>query len=300
MQIAAAHLKRCGYQTVTFTNHLSALANWFPGFEFATQPANPAILAEFDLIILEHDNSPKAIAIRSLPKTYSFFPSYVSAKHGPLRKGDLIFDRRQPMAKNIAHMICKVCPGHYSLDNGICPPDKSSYHRYPKRVAIHPLSSNPEKNWRKDRFLKLADALTKHGWEPMFIVPPEQAAQWKAPIISDLDALAQLLYESGFFIGNDSGPGHLASNLGIPTLTIGPTKSHLDLWRPGWAPGKAIAPSDLLTKFKLIRRNWPFFLTVDYIFQQFILVSEKHSFNQLKSEKEAHNERSTTPQTTAE
>ena len=48
------------------------------------------------------------------------------------------------------------------------------------------------------------------------------------PIFSSLEELTSFLYESAFFIGNDSGPGHVASALNIPTLTIGQTKDLID------------------------------------------------------------------------
>lgn len=295
MQIAAAHLKRRSFQTVTFSPHLKSLARWFPGFEFESGPIDSASLKEFDTIILEHDNSARAKQIRMLPQTRSFFPSYVSSKHGPLRPRDVLFDRNKTMAENIAKAMGRLYPGDLSYDNGICPPDRSTFRCFSKRVAIHPVSSSPDKNWRKEGFLRLAEVLARRGWEPMFITPPEEAHSWGAPLIPDLDALTTILYQCGYFIGNDSGPGHLASNLGIPTLTIGPNKQHLALWRPGWSLGRTVAPPSLFTNFKLTRTFWQFFISVDDMVQEFILISKKDLLNQLKLEKGESHERFTPP-----
>ena len=57
----------------------------------------------------------------------------------------------------------------------------------------------------------------------------------------DLDSLLDLLATADRFIGNDSGPGHLAALLGIPTFTIfGPQLPELFSPRhpgAGWIEG---------------------------------------------------------------
>ena len=82
--------------------------------------------------------------------------------------------------------------------------------RHGRRIAIHPGAGNKVREWPLERFAQLAENLTRDGWE----------VRWLDPKSRDLAHLIQSLDECDRFIGNDSGPGHLAALLGIPTFTI--------------------------------------------------------------------------------
>ena len=84
-----------------------------------------------------------------------------------------------------------------------------------------------------------------------------------------LDALAQLIYESGWFIGNDSGIGHLASNLGIPTVSLIHRRKTMLRWRPDWAPGEALLPWMPLLLHALKERGWKYFISVNQVLKAF-------------------------------
>jgi hypothetical protein len=60
------------------------------------------------------------------------------------------------------------------------------------------------------------------------------------------------------FVGNDSGPGHIASCLHIPHLIIGRSARHMRFWRPGWLPGAIVTPPSWIPNFKgwRIRENY--------------------------------------------
>jgi ADP-heptose:LPS heptosyltransferase len=79
-----------------------------------------------------------------------------------------------------------------------------------RRIALHPGAGNTVREWPLGRFAQLAENLTCDGWE----------VRWLDPKSRDLAHLIQSLDECDRFIGNDSGPGHLAALLGIPTFTI--------------------------------------------------------------------------------
>jgi hypothetical protein len=275
MQIAACHLQRLGFETTTFSNPLLPLANWFPSFALKRQPPLEQIeeiFAPFDAILLQHDNTPKAKKIRGLAKpVYVFYGSHLISKHGPLRPHfDAKFDPRICMAENIRNGLKSLFPQiEPSLENGLVPLKHLKFRRFEKRVALHTTSSSEEKNWPKNSFLKLKAKLQKEGWDPVFVVPPEEAANWDSPPLPLLSDLAEFLFESAYLIGNDSGPGHLASNLGLSTIILGPSQEHLALWRPGWHPGAIIYPPPWTTKTKLTRQNWKIFLTVSNVYKQF-------------------------------
>jgi ADP-heptose:LPS heptosyltransferase len=102
-------------------------------------------------------------------------------------------------------------------------------------VIIHTGSGGIRKCWPVDRFNTLADRLHRAGIRGLFIQGPvelERGAGSHATLSPpDLPSLAGLLAKSRLFIGNDSGPGHIAAAVGAPSLTLfGPTDANV--WRP--------------------------------------------------------------------
>lgn len=119
------------------------------------------------------------------------------------------------------------------------------------------------------------------GYTCVFILTPEEKKDWpeaNAPDFSTLIELAEFIAESGWMIGNDSGIGHLASCLGIPTLTI--CRSHMgaNFWKPSWAYGKIIVPPSWIPNVKGLRlrdKKWQAFISVETVYTRFFdLVSE--------------------------
>jgi ADP-heptose:LPS heptosyltransferase len=110
-------------------------------------------------------------------------------------------------------------------------------------VAIHPGSGSPLKNWPAEHFARMRDELMRvHGLATVVLAGPADAAALAtlhdAPseggaVLVDrpLLMLAAVLRRAAAFLGNDSGLGHLAGLLGIPTLCLfGP--SDPVLWTP--------------------------------------------------------------------
>ena len=80
----------------------------------------------------------------------------------------------------------------------------------PGRVVIHTGAAQSVRRWPAERFAALAARLRTAGWEVVMLDD-----SWR-----DLEALLDALAGAARFIGNDSGPGHLAALLGVPTFTI--------------------------------------------------------------------------------
>jgi len=113
-------------------------------------------------------------------------------------------------------------------------------------TVIHPGSGSPHKCWPPDSFLELTrriDAARGDAPRPRVIIGEVELERWPAARIDAFNAVAELrrpqdLIElfnacagAARFIGNDSGPGHLAAITGIPTLSLfGPTDPAR--WRP--------------------------------------------------------------------
>ncbi len=99
-------------------------------------------------------------------------------------------------------------------------------------IVIHPGSGSPAKNWAVERFIKLATRLIASGRAVRFVLGEVEIARWPAAEIARFAAVAEvrrpptyvdLLAECSraqHFIGNDSGPAHLAAIVGIPTIAL--------------------------------------------------------------------------------
>lgn len=79
-----------------------------------------------------------------------------------------------------------------------------------RRVAIHTGAGQRVREWPRERFEELARRLAAAGWEVDLLDNS----------LTELDVLLDRLARADRFIGNDSGPGHLAALLGVPTFTI--------------------------------------------------------------------------------
>jgi heptosyltransferase-3 len=110
-------------------------------------------------------------------------------------------------------------------------------------VVIHPGGSSPAKCWPIDRFVELASRLRAAGRQVRFVIGEVEAERWPAEHVTRLaaagevrtpetpSALMDCLLGAAAFVGNDSGPGHLAGILGLPTVSLfGPTDPAR--WKP--------------------------------------------------------------------
>lgn len=88
-------------------------------------------------------------------------------------------------------------------------------------VVIHPGASKMQRAWNLDRFVDLAGALSSMGKEVMFVSGHElREIHYPVAVRPSLFELAGLLKECSVFIGNDSGPLHLAQQCGAPVVGI--------------------------------------------------------------------------------
>lgn len=122
--------------------------------------------------------------------------------------------------------------------------------KYKDRILIHPTSGNEKKNWLPKRFIRLAGKLNDAGYRPVFIVAPFEKEHWETEINGEFGLtafnnfidLAKYYYESALHIGTDSGNGHFASALELPTVTIINRRSIPFTWRPNWAQNITVGP----------------------------------------------------------
>src|SRR4051812_28194946 len=95
---------------------------------------------------------------------------------------------------------------------------------YPPYVVLHPFASAPGKAWPQERFMMVADQLQAAGLEPMILAGPSDDASAflkfqvfrNAPLVE----VKNLMSGAALFIGNDSGPAHIAAAFGIPMVVL--------------------------------------------------------------------------------
>ncbi len=237
-------------------------------------------LSSFDAVILQYDTTKRAKEIVKLREEglnlYIIYTNYRLSKHGPLLKGfDYPVDEKKTMVDNVCLAIKELFGFVPSTQSSLLQKLPLAHRKYEKRVLIHPESTREDKNWLRSKFLKLAKKLEKRGFEPVFILSPEERKHWteaNAPLFPTLEELATTVYESGFLIGNDSGPAHLASYYAIPHIIICQGRQ-MPLWSSGWYPPRIIRPHALVPNIKGMRlreKKWPFFIGVNRVLREFM------------------------------
>ena len=262
--VLSHHLQLAGHKVTTFNTALCPLSKWFPEHTLRPFPSLEeitTIFSPFDQIIaFDH----------SLLSESTQFPDklMVLREHA--------FDKRQTLVENLSRFAFNTFSSPLSLNkNGITPREGLHHKKYPQRVVIHPMSTDPDRTWPKKKFLLLAKKLVHKGYQPVFLMCPLERACWKdvnpdwiSPL-SSLDETAAYIYESGYLIGNNSGLGHLASNLGIPTLSLFSRMSYARLWRPGFGNNRVVTPYPLLLGARWKQKYWKELLTVGRVMDSF-------------------------------
>jgi ADP-heptose:LPS heptosyltransferase len=112
-----------------------------------------------------------------------------------------------------------------------------------RSAVIHAVAATPEKTWAPANFLGVAAQLVDSGVSPVFIGGPEDDLtpfrQYRT-LQSSLSDLKSVLAAATLFVGNDSGPAHMAAAFGVPSVVIfGP--SDPAIWGPWRTTGEVVA-----------------------------------------------------------
>jgi len=108
-------------------------------------------------------------------------------------------------------------------------------------AVIHPLAATADKTWPAERFAEAARHLEKSlELEPVFVGGPGEDLSafraWRTVAGAPLEEIKSLMAGASLFLGNDSGPAHMAAAFGIPVMVIfGPSD------RVVWAPWRTTA-----------------------------------------------------------
>lgn len=90
-------------------------------------------------------------------------------------------------------------------------------------AVIHPFASSPEKTWPAAKFCELARYLKLSKLEPLFLSGKnDDAACFSGYRVfsGTLEEAKAVISSAALFVGNDSGPAHLAAAFGVPSVVI--------------------------------------------------------------------------------
>jgi ADP-heptose:LPS heptosyltransferase len=95
-----------------------------------------------------------------------------------------------------------------------------------RSVLIHTGAGQPIRVWSLERFHHLVGWLRSQNHEIIVACDPDQRDWWlrageaKVATPQTVNELLALIDQAAVFVGNDSGPGHLAAFCGVPTFSF--------------------------------------------------------------------------------
>ena len=266
--IVVNNLARNGYRVVVFGDYIHALKDWFPSFEIhpTVKPEHAhEVLGRFDVLLHAY---PRNV----VEGTREWHPQCLVMDEWPT------FRQTRNMVE-IHVDICQVDLGLADVvpDNGLVAPAHLRHRVHSKRVVIHPTASLRKKMWLPKRFLALALRLRNNNFAPEIVVAPSERGEWMhlqdhgLPVrtFGSLNEVAEWIHESAWFIGNDSGLAHLASNVGVPAISLMVRNKIARRWRPGWTSSRAVLPLPILPGKIAKDLLWQRFLPVSRVMRAF-------------------------------
>ncbi len=124
-----------------------------------------------------------------------------------------------------------------------------------KYAVLHPFASAPEKQWPAERFCEVARYLKLWNITPVFLAgPADDPAPFAGHHIvqGSLAEAKAVLSKSVVFIGNDSGPAHIAAAFAVPSVVLFST-SNPAIWAPWRTESEVIVAPDGLAKISVSR-----------------------------------------------
>ena len=273
--IIVSNLLKNGIDITVYGNPAYALRHWFPGVVVHRLPAeedSAHTFAAYDTVLQMQWNQPLVRLLDAHQRVRTLHDVEFGEHPGCMAERFADFCRKELDLDDV------------DLANGVVAPADLLHRRHANRVVIHPEASTDDKRWPATQFVKLAQRLQRKGYEPHFVIAEHERDRWKdidmfdvpAPVFADLGTLAAWVYESGYFIGNDSGIGHLASNLDIPTVSLFRRRGVSTRWRPAWGAVEIILPWQWVPTSRLKERLWKETLTCSRVLSAFVRMTRRY------------------------
>jgi ADP-heptose:LPS heptosyltransferase len=122
-------------------------------------------------------------------------------------------------------------------------------------AVLHPFASAPDKQWPSERFCEVARYLDLWNIKPVFLgAPQDDMTPFKAhqTVRGSLSAAKALLSKAKVFVGNDSGPAHMAAAFGLPSVVLFGPSNHA-IWGPWQTESEIVVAPDGLKKVTVSR-----------------------------------------------
>lgn len=122
-------------------------------------------------------------------------------------------------------------------------------------AVLHPFASAPDKQWPAERFLEIARYLELWHIHPVFLAgPDDDPAPFRAhqTVQANLGEAKAVLSKASVFIGNDSGPAHIAAAFGVPSVVLFST-SNPAIWGPWRTESEIVVAPDGFSRVSVSR-----------------------------------------------
>lgn len=108
-------------------------------------------------------------------------------------------------------------------------------------AVIHPFATGRGKTWQAGGFVAVARRLSEaFGLEPVFVAGPGEDLSpfrgFRTLAGAPLEEVKSLIAGASLFVGNDSGPAHMAAAFGLPVLVLFGSSDPLV-----WAPWRTVS-----------------------------------------------------------
>jgi heptosyltransferase III len=122
-------------------------------------------------------------------------------------------------------------------------------------AVLHPFASGLDKQWPADRFCEVARYLKLWNINPLFLAGPGDDATPFNPhsvFRGTLEEAKRVVSQSIAFIGNDSGPAHMAAAFGLPCVVLF-GNSNPAIWGPWRTEAEVVSAPEGISNVSVSR-----------------------------------------------
>jgi ADP-heptose:LPS heptosyltransferase len=122
-------------------------------------------------------------------------------------------------------------------------------------AILHPYASAPDKCWAAERFCEVARYLALWNFTPVFLASAQDditAFQSHRVFRDSLREAKSVLSKASLFVGNDSGPAHMAAAFGVPSVVLFST-SNAAIWGPWRTESEVVTAPDGMSELRVSR-----------------------------------------------
>jgi ADP-heptose:LPS heptosyltransferase len=161
----------------------------------------------------------------------------------------LLTDRAVHTAEHLASAMFHLGVPRCKIPRAKLPPypDGPPAHVKENIALLHPSATGAGKTWPAARFLSVAAELKQQSLDPVFVGAATDDLSpfsgYRTICGAPLGEVQKLIATAALFIGNDSGPAHIAAAFGVPVVVIFGS-SDPAIWGPWRTSGEVLSSPD--------------------------------------------------------